>query len=105
MWPRRDVYGAGLGSQQGLGVWAALAFLGWCSCHSLSFPQFYFSSPRLLTAPLPFTSFHFPYSVSLSHQSLFPQRPRAPRNALELLSTTLKPKQEAQSCSFYFLPI
>lgn len=59
MWQRRDVYGAGLGSQQGVGVWAASAFPGWCSCHSLSFPQFYFSSPPLLTAPslsLPFIS-------------------------------------------------
>lgn len=89
-------------SQWGVGMWAALACLGWCSCHLPSVPHFYFSSPPLLT-PL-FHSIPFPFSVTVLRIS-FPSRPRAPRDASSLLlSTTLKPKQEAQSCSFHFLP-
>ena len=45
-----------------------------------------------------------PSSGSLFHPSPFPQGPRAPRRASELLFTTSKPKQAAQSCSFYCLP-
>lgn len=59
-----------------------------------------------LVFPAALDAFHF-ISLSLCHcfTDLFLPKTRAPRNAAKhLLSTTLKPKQEAQSRSFHFLP-